>query len=304
MKSVWTRSLPLKDSLTLSSTETAGVAPAKINLALHVGGRREDGLHRLASLVAFTEFGDGVGLANAAGVSLEVRGPFGADVPHDDSNLVLRAARMMAGRRGAAISLEKRIPVAAGLGGGSSDAAEVLRQLSLFWNAPLPPEISLMELGADVPACLAGCPAVVEGAGEVVSPVDWVPELQLLLVNPGIPISTKSVFRAFRGSGTPMLEPPGCCRGASEFIAWLAAQRNDLEAVAIGLEPEVDRLLGRIRRLPGCLLSRMSGSGATCFGIFSEMAEAAEAARTLKSECPSWWIAATSTRHPSASGVS
>lgn len=261
-------------------------------------------MHRLASLVAFTEFGDGVRVGEAAGISLEVCGPFRAEVPHDGSNLVLRAARMMAGRRGAAISLEKRIPVAAGLGGGSSDAAEVLRQLSRSWNVPIPPGISLMELGADVPACLAGCPAVVEGAGEVVSPVDCVPELQLLLVNPRLPISTKSVFRAFSGSGTPVLEPPGDGCGASEFIAWLAAQRNDLEAVAIGLEPEVGRMLGRIRRLPGCLLSRMSGSGATCFGIFAEMAKAAEAARTLKSECPSWWIAATSTRRPSASAVS
>ena len=287
----------------MSSTETSGVAPAKVNLALHVGGCREDGLHRLASLVAFTEFGDGVGVADAAGISLEVRGPFRAEVPHDGSNLVLRAARMMAGRRGAAISLEKRIPVAAGLGGGSSDAAEVLRQLSRSWNVPLPPGNSLMELGADVPVCLAGCPAVVEGAGEVVSPVDCVPELQLLLVNPGLPISTKSVFRAFRGSGTPMLEPPGGGCSASEFIDWLAAQRNDLEAVAIGLVPEVGRMLARIRRLPGCLLSRMSGSGATCFGIFADMAKAAEAARTLKSECPSWWVAATSTRQPSASGV-
>lgn len=296
--------MPPKGSLPLPSTETAGVAPAKINLALHVGGCREDGLHRLASLVAFTEFGDGVRVANATGISLEVRGPFRADVPHDGSNLVLRAARMMAGRRGAAISLEKRIPVAAGLGGGSSDAAEVLRQLSRSWNVPLPSGVSLMELGADVPACLAGCPAVVEGAGEVVSPVDCVPELQLLLVNPGLPMSTKSVFGAFRGSGTPMLEPPGNRCGPSEFIAWLTAQRNDLEAVAIGLEPEVGRILARIRRLPGCMLSRMSGSGATCFGIFAETGKAAEAARTLKTEFPSWWVAATSTRRPSASPVS
>ena len=287
----------------MPSTEAAGVAPAKINLALHVGGRREDGLHRLASLVAFTEFGDGVGVGDAAGISLDVRGPFRADVPLDGSNLVLRAARLMAGRRGAAISLEKRIPVAAGLGGGSSDAAEVLRQLSRSWNVPLPPGVSLMELGADVPACLAGCPALVKGAGEVVSPVDCVPELQLLLVNPGLPISTKLVFRAFNGSGTPVLEPPDDGCGASEFIVWLAAQRNDLEAVAIGLEPEVGRMLGRIRRLPGCLLSRMSGSGATCFGIFDGMANAAEAARTLKSECPSWWVAATSIRRSPASAV-
>ena len=288
----------------MSSTETAGIAPAKINLALHVGGCREDGLHRLASLVAFTGFGDRVGVGDAAGISLEVCGPFRADVPLDDSNLVLRAARLMAGRRGAAISLEKRIPVAAGLGGGSSDAAEVLRQLSRSWNVPLPPEDSLMELGADVPACLAGCPALVQGAGEVVFPVDCVPELQLLLVNPGFPISTKSVFRAFSGTGTPMLEPPGDGCGASEFIAWLANQRNDLESVAIGLEPEVGRMLGRIRLLPGCLLSRMSGSGATCFGIFADLAKAAEAARTLKSECPSWWVAATSTRRLPASAFS
>lgn len=288
----------------MSSTETAGVAPAKINLALHVGGRREDGLHRLASLVAFTEFGDRVGVGDSAGISLDVRGPFRTDVPLDGSNLVLRAARLIGDRRGAAISLEKRIPVAAGLGGGSSDAAEVLRQLSRSWNVPLPPEDSLMELGADVPACLAGCPAVVEGAGEVVSPVDCVPELQLLLVNPGLPISTKSVFRAFSGSGTPVLEPPGDGCGDSKFIAWLAAQRNDLEAVAIGIEPEVGRMLGRIRRLPGCLLSRMSGSGATCFGIFDGVAKAEEAARTLKSECQSWWVAATSIRRTPVSAVS
>ena len=293
----------MKDSPPLPSTELAGIAPAKVNLALHVGGCRSDGLHRLASLVVFTEFGDKIGVGDATGISLKVSGPFRADVPNDGSNLVLRAATLMAGRRGAAISLEKRIPVAAGLGGGSSDAAEVLRLLSRCWNVPLPSEVSIMGLGADVPACLAGCPAIVEGAGEVVSPVGCVPELRLLLVNPGIPVPTKSVFRAFSGSGTPMLEPPGDGCGASEFVAWLAAQRNDLEAVAIGLEPEVGRMIGRIRQLPGCLLSRMSGSGATCFGIFAGTAEAEEAARTLKSENPSWWVSATATRRSAASVV-
>ena len=288
----------------MPTTESAGVAPAKVNLALHVGGRRDDGLHRLASLVAFTEFGDGIGVGEAAGISLKVSGPFRADVPCDGSNLVLRAAALMAGRRGAAISLEKHIPVAAGLGGGSSDAAEVLRLLSRFWNVPLPSAVSVMGLGADVPACLAGCPAIVEGAGEEVSPVGCVPELRMLLVNPGIPVPTKSVFRAFSGTGTPVLKPPADGCGASEFIAWLAAQRNDLEAVAIALEPEVGRMLARIRRLPGCLLSRMSGSGATCFGIFAGTAEAEEAARTLKSENPSWWVAATLTRRSAASAVS
>ena len=298
------KSLLLSGSSPLFPTEAKGIAPAKINLALHVGGRRSDGLHRLASLVVFTQYGDQIQIRSSNGLSLEVSGPFREHVPDDGSNLVLRAAALIADGRGAAIALCKRIPAAAGLGGGSSDAAEVLRLLTGFWNEPLPSHDALMDLGADVPACLAACPAIVEGAGELVSPVDCVPNLHFVLVNPGVPISTGSVFRAFDGTGIPVLKPPPDQCSVSEFVSWLAVQRNDLEAVAVGMEPEIGRVLDRIRQLPGCLFARMSGSGATCFGIFVGTDEAVEAARWLGSENPAWWVEATASTPFSGPAVS
>ena len=280
----------------LPPTDLEGIAPAKINLALHVGGCRSDGLHRLASFVVFSEFGDRVRIGEADRLSLEVSGTHKAGVPTDGSNLAMKAASLMAGGRGARIVLEKRIPVAAGLGGGSSDAATVLCLLSRLWNEPLPPRSMLMELGADIPACIVGYPVFVEGAGDLVAPAGCMPGLSMLLVNPGVQVATGAVFDAFAGSGTPNLELPPDHGSDAGFHSWLAAQRNDLEEAAIGLEPAIADVLGEIRQLPGCRLARMSGSGATCFGVFADPILAGAAARKVRTRNPGWWAVATNCR--------
>ncbi len=287
----------------LPPTELEAIAPAKINLALLVGGRRSNGLHRLASLVVFSEFGDRVRIGEADRLSLEVSGTHKAGVPTDGSNLAMKAASLMADGRGVRILLEKRIPAAAGLGGGSSDAATVLRLLSRLWNEPLPSHRLLMDLGADIPACIVGSPVFVEGAGELVAPAGCVPGLSMLLVNPGVQVATGAVFDAFAGTGTPNLELPPDHGSEMGFHSWLAAQRNDLEEAAIGLEPAITEVLREIRQLQGCRLARMSGSGATCFGVFADPILARAAARKVRTRNPGWWALATSCR-PSPSRAS
>ena len=271
-----------------------GTAPAKINLALHVGSARPDGLHRLASLIAFCELGEEICIDDCEGLEVEVAGHHAPGVPEGASNLAHRAAELVLTGRGARIRIHKRIPAAGGLGGGSTDAAVVLKLLSSNWNLPMPSIGALMELGADVPACVAGEPALVSGAGECVELADCVPLLPIVIANPRVAVSTRSVFEAHSGQGLPELALPASGCQAGEFIAWLCNQRNDLQAAAISLEPCIAEVLERLERLEGCLLARMSGSGSSCYGIFSCMAEAKQAAGELKAAKPDWWIAATS----------
>ena len=275
-------------------------APAKVNLDLLITGRRADGYHELDSLVVFASPGDRLLLQPAAELSLAVRGPFAAALAGAD-NLVLRAAQALAAHAGRApaarIVLEKNLPVAAGLGGGSADAAAALRGLARLWR--LGPAAALAplaaRLGADVPVCLASRPARMRGIGERLEPARGLPELALLLINPNRPLATAAVFAAL---GPPPAAPPA--RGPppvdwAGLVDWLRTRPNHLEAPARRLLPAIDEVLQALARQPGCALARMSGSGATCFGLFAERAALERAAATLRPARPDWWIAAGST---------
>lgn len=266
----------------------AEFAPAKINLTLHVTGQRADGYHLLDSLVVFADIGDWITIAAADGLGLTVTGPMAAGVPADAGNLVVRAAEL-AGASDVAITLEKHLPMAAGIGGGSSDAAATLRALAGGHVAHMPDPLAL---GADVPVCLAACSARMSGIGDIVTPVSGVPALPAVLVNPGVSVATPDAFRALeRRSGAPMPDIPTRA-GIAEFVAWLADQRNDLQVAAERLEPVVSKVVDAVTE-SGALLSRMSGSGATCFGLFETEAAANRAAAALSRANPTWWVRAT-----------
>lgn len=282
-------------------TKVDAFAPAKINLALHVTGRRSDGYHTLDSLVCFAGVGDHLSLRDAAGMSLGASGPFGATVPPGPSNLVLRAAELMeaeAARLGVSVSgvsiqLEKNLPISAGLGGGSADAAAALRALSQLWGVPVPGAHRLaMELGADVPVCLdpAGTYRM-RGIGEQLTRLEKLPQLNLLLVNPMVSVSTAAVFdRLERRDNAAMPEPPEA-PSRRELVEWLTWQRNDLEAPACTVAPEIGEVLDELRSLEGAMLARMSGSGASCFAIFEDNEARDRAAGMLREDRPEWWVA-------------
>jgi 4-diphosphocytidyl-2-C-methyl-D-erythritol kinase len=267
------------------------LAPAKVNLALHVTGRRPDGYHLLDSLVVFPEIGDRLAAEPAPRLSLEIDGPFAAGLGDGEDNLVIRAARLLGDGRGATLRLHKALPVASGIGGGSADAAAALRLLARLWDLALPPAGAALALGADVPVCLRSRSGRMRGIGEAFEPLE-LPSFAVLLVNPGIPVSTGGVFARLASRENPPLSPPPRFADAGAFVAWLAMQRNDLESPARALAPAIDAVLAALAAQPGCALARMSGSGATCFGLFEREAEAAAAAAALARERPDWWIAA------------
>ncbi|MEQ8602372.1 MAG: 4-(cytidine 5'-diphospho)-2-C-methyl-D-erythritol kinase [Marivibrio sp.] len=278
-------------------------APAKINLSLKILGRRDDGYHLLDSLVAFADIGDRVSAAPAGDLSLCVTGPRAGDLaglPSDD-NLVLRAARALRRlsgvRAGAALTLEKHLPAAGGIGGGSSDAAAALRALTTLWNvAPDPAALAeaALTLGADVPVCLACEPARMGGIGERLTPVGPLAPAGVLLVNPGVATPTGTVFRALRGrisapSGT--LGPLGPT--ARDLAATLRGLGNDLTDPAIETTPSVGSVLQALTAEPESLFAAMSGSGATCFALTEDRASAEALAARLRGTAPgAWWIAA------------
>jgi len=273
-------------------------APAKVNLFLHLTGRRADGYHLLDGLVAFTRFGDRIAVRPASRLSLSVVGPFAAAVPPGDGNLALTAAAALRARipdaPGAAIRLEKRVPVAAGLGGGSSDAAAVLRALARLWRAPstLDLEEIARGLGADVPMCLGSGPARIAGVGDRLTPCPTFPALPILLVNPRRPLATPDVFRARAGAWRDPF--PVLPTAAPEpLLRALAETGNDLAEAACTLAPEVGIVLAALSHLPGCRLARMSGSGATCFAIFDQGTALRRAAGGLRRRHPGWWIRPT-----------
>lgn len=267
-------------------------APAKLNLALHVTGQRADGYHLLDSLVVFAGLGDRVAVAPAESLSLSVTGPEGAGLPADEENLALRAARAFGAGRGAAIMLDKRLPVASGIGGGSADAAATLRALSRLWSLPLPGAEKVLALGADVPVCLAGRPARMGGVGEVLTPAPALPAIAVVLVNPRVAVSTPAVFRALARKDNPPLDPPPpAFATAADLAGWLSRQRNDLQSPAISLAPRIADVLAAIEAT-GPLLARMSGSGATCFGLFPAIEEAAAAAARISARNAGWWVLA------------
>ncbi|MFV0410958.1 MAG: 4-(cytidine 5'-diphospho)-2-C-methyl-D-erythritol kinase [Paracoccus sp. (in: a-proteobacteria)] len=258
-------------------------APAKLNLALHVTGQRADGYHLLDSLVVFAGIGDRVSLAPGP-LSLRIEGPFAAGLEAGEDNLCLRAARMAGGD--AAITLTKNLPVASGIGGGSADAAAVLRGLARL-GVPLPAQPE--RLGADIPVCLAGQPARMRGVGELLDPLPPLPDLHLVLVNPRQAVSTPAVFRALPRKDSPALPDLPASWDAAGLIDYLAACRNDLQDPAMVLCPAIGAVLGALEA-EGAALARMSGSGATCFGIFTDARAAGLAACRIGAKHEDWWI--------------
>lgn len=281
-------------------------APAKLNLSLHVGPKRPDGYHALQSLIVFTEFGDTLTLEPSAELALSRDGSFAGALPERPAeDLVMRAARGLGaafGRSdGLQIALHKEIPVAAGLGGGSADAAAAIRALCGIWSIDdTDPRVELLarELGADVPVCLASRTSWAEGIGEVLTPVPDCPPLHLLLVNPSMPLSTAHVFEAYIAEeGALKRSPPGPAdlNSTTAFLDYLAQQCNDLADPAVSLCPEIAEVLGSLSAQPDCQLARLSGSGPTCFGIFPDRESCARAQSSLLQEWPEWWVQPTRT---------
>jgi 4-diphosphocytidyl-2-C-methyl-D-erythritol kinase len=275
-------------------------APAKINLYLHVLGRRADGFHELDSLVAFADIADVVTARPADALTLAIDGPFAGELAGAaDENLILRAARLLASRAGiaagAAFNLTKTLPVASGIGGGSSDAAAALRALAALWQVRLgDPELAAIagELGADVPVCLLARTAWLGGIGERIEAAPTLPPVGIVLVNPRIALPTPAVFKARRGPFTPAGRFDERPRDAAALAALLDARRNDLTDAAIGIVPAIAEILTALSATAGVRLARMSGSGATCFALYDGIAAAREAADRLGAQYPGWWAAA------------
>ncbi|MBL1258782.1 4-(cytidine 5'-diphospho)-2-C-methyl-D-erythritol kinase [Methylocystis sp. Sn-Cys] len=277
-------------------------APAKINLTLHILGRRDGGYHELESLVVFSGAGDTLSLSPGGALSLDVSGPTAPAAGAGDDNLVLRAARNLAerveGLTLGAFRLEKRLPVAAGIGGGSSDAAAALRLLARA-NGLAADDPRLYDAaratGSDVPVCLAGQARMMRGAGESLGPLLRLPLLPAVLVNPGVPVETRPVFARLGLQPGERVEAPahpivGDGAPALELLALLSRGRNDLEDPACLQAPVIVDTLAVLRAARGCKLARMSGSGATCFAIFSTPNAAARAARAIRTQHPEWWV--------------
>jgi len=280
-------------------------APAKINLFLHVTGRRADGYHLLQSLVVFAGIGDTVTAERSAMLSLSLAGPFGDVLEVSEDNLVLRAAlalqdrvhRRTGARPGAALLLTKRLPVASGIGGGSADAAATLRALARLWALDIPPtelEALALPLGADVPVCIGARARMMGGIGDRLDDIPALPPVWIVLANPMRGIETRSVFAARdAGAVTAPLALPARFASAAELADWLAREtRNDLAPAARSILPDIARIEGALGALPGALHAGMSGSGATCFALFATRGAAAEGAQALRAAEPGWWIEA------------
>lgn len=279
-------------------------APAKINLTLHITGRRDDGYHELESLVAFTRGGDTLTLDPAGALSIAVAGPTAAAAGSTDDNLVLRAARALAervdGLRLGGFCLVKRLPVAAGIGGGSSDAAAALRLLArLNGLHPDDPRLhaAAAATGADIPVCLGATARMMTGIGATLGAPVRLPPLPALVVNPGVPLETRAVFARMGlrpgtttgGNAHPRI---AAGQGADEVFAALGRGRNDMEDAACVLAPIVGDVLAVLGAAPGCRLARMSGSGATCFALFADCRAAGRAGRAIRRAHPGWWVKA------------
>lgn len=282
------------------------LAPAKVNLFLHVGAVAADGYHPLTSLVAFADIGDGVTVEPAAQLSLTVIGPFGQGLADGGDNLMLKALRALGQATGSgdppvAVTLDKRLPIAAGLGGGSSDAGAALKgardALGLTLDDSALAEVAA-GIGADGPMCLHARAAWAEGRGDRLTFEPRLPPLPAVLINPGEPSPTGAVYRAFDSGGGGSADQPAAPADwrPATVAAWLAAQRNDLGAPAAALQPAIGEALTEGARLPGVRLVRMSGSGATVFALFDTAAAAAAAARSLIRARPHWWVRSTTLR--------
>ncbi len=269
-------------------TVVKGFAPAKINLTLHVTGQRPDGYHLLDSLVVFGDVGDLITVSPSHELRLTVSGPMARGVPTDRRNLVLRAAGLMGVT--ADIHLEKHLPAAAGLGGGSSDAAATLRALSEMTGQPVPDLDDILTLGADVPLCMSGGLTRMRGIGEKLDRLGATQGLSMILINPGVSVPTGAVFNGLARKNLTPMQGQLPHADAAGWIAWLAAQRNDLQTPAIAQAPVIGRVLQALQQSQGCLLARMSGSGATCFAVMRDDGLRDAAVRGLTRDNPDWWI--------------
>lgn len=279
------------------------LAPAKINLALHVTGRRKDGYHLIDTIVAFADFGDRVAITPAERLSLRVTGPFATHAPGDERDLAWRAAAAFFAHTGlpsgASIHVEKNIPAGAGLGGGSADAAAVLAGLDRHFEAGIPASDLAklgLNLGADVPMCLGGRALRATGVGEEIAPLVGWPGLPLVLVWPRRPVSSAEAFEALRSRKNALLTFPPANASLEAIAAFLADCRNDLEAPALGIAPEIGAVLEALRASAGCMVARMSGSGSACFGLYPDAASARRAADAFRLRRPQWWVAAAEAR--------
>ena len=274
-------------------------APAKINLYLHVTGRRIDGYHELDSLVGFTAHGDVIQVRQQEELYFQINGPFGNTLQVNDDNLIVRATRALARETGyqggAHITLKKNLPVSSGIGGGSADAAATLKALNVLWETGLADGALAAigsRLGADIPVCILSKGAQMSGIGERVSKVESLPPLGVLLINPGIPISTLKVFQMHRGNFSRRVDFQ-TIGDVEAFYEFLARQKNDLQDLAIEIAPVIQEVLDMLSAELGCRLVRLSGSGATCFGLFDNEALAKVSGRAISGSYPNWWVQPT-----------
>lgn len=286
-----------KSALILS---VAQAASAKINLTLRITGKRADGYHLLDSLVAFARIGDTLELHPADRYSLTIDGPFAEGLSNGPDNLVTRAIESLAealGRRPAVSArLTKRLPIASGIGGGSADAAAALRALLSLWSiTPEPDALAslALSLGADAPVCLDNAPRRMQGIGEQLTPIARLPLVPIVLVNPGVPTPTGAVFKARTAAFSAPLDPPPAGFDAASLAAFVAKGGNDLAPPARRLVPVIDAVLAGLNDQPGCRVAAMSGSGATCFGLFETAAAAKAAASAIGAAQPGWWAVAS-----------
>jgi 4-diphosphocytidyl-2-C-methyl-D-erythritol kinase len=272
-------------------------APAKINLFLHVGERRSDGYHDLESLVVFADVGDELLIEPAKSFSLALDGPFGGKLANEQDNLIAKAARALGAKAGRSpdvrITLTKNLPVASGIGGGSADAAATLRGLVQFWDIKMPhDELHTIaeSLGSDVPACLLSETLWMTGRGEGIQPVPGLPPAPLVLVNPGVAVSTAQIFANLKNRvGIGQAAKPKADLSVLALADYFKSNRNDLEKPAREIAPAIDEVLQAISH-SGALRTRMSGSGATCFGLFADDKSAEAAAAKIAEDHPDWWV--------------
>ncbi len=270
-------------------------APAKINLFLHVTGKRDDGYHTLESLVAFADIGDEITFQPADTLSVDIRGPY-ADGLSVTDNSIIKAAQFYAHRHclnpSGKFTLTKNLPIASGIGGGTADAAAALHVLESAHGQPIPDATALTALGADVPVCVSGDVVVMQGIGEVITPVAAFPTCDVLLINSGHSVATADVFRGLQPPYSGPLVQPTTAGWAtlSELTDFLQTTRNDLVKPALSLAPQISGVVAALSRSKGCKIARMSGSGATCFGIFESSEAAQTAAEIIAEGHPTWWI--------------
>lgn len=282
----------MRPRIDVIDTPIRELARAKINLTLHVTGRRPDGLHMLDSLVTFADMGDLIEVEPARSLSLTIDGPFGIGIGATGDNLVLRAAEHL-GLSGA-LRLTKVLPVSSGIGGGSADAAATVRALARLHDRTVPDAVGLMVLGADVPVCLASRTVRMRGIGEVLEPAPDLPPAWIVLVNPGVAISTPMVFSRLDTPRNAAMDMPAWFDDFDHLVTWLNAQRNDLQPAAMQIAPVIADVLKELTE--HAPLVRMSGSGATCFGLVRDEDAALAAADALRLAHPDWWVAAAPLR--------